>query len=250
MHAHAFDQFVALERDHWWFRGRRVVYLDVLRRALRTRPRLALDLGAGAGGWLAALGELADRVVALERDEQIARIARGRGGAQLVVGSANRLPLADGSCELVTAFDVIEHLSDDVGALREVRRVLAPDGLCALSVPAHQWLYSNNDRVSHHQRRYSKRALTRTIEASGLRVERVTYTNALLFPLIAPTVLGIKALERAGLLGADPEHTNLSLVPRGPLNGLCYRAFAAERHVNRRCDLPFGHSLLALARRG
>ena len=46
MHAHAFDQFVALERDHWWFRGRRVVYLDVLRRALRTRPRLALDLGA------------------------------------------------------------------------------------------------------------------------------------------------------------------------------------------------------------
>lgn len=249
MHANAFDQLVELERDHWWFRGRRVVYLDVLRRALRGRPRFALDLGAGAGGWLPALGELAERVVALEPDASVARLARGRGGAQMIVGSANRLPLADASCELVTAFDVLEHLSDDVGALREVRRVLAVDGLLALSVPAHPWLYSNNDRISHHQRRYTKRALIAAIEAAGMQLERSTFTNALLFPLIAPTVLGIKALERTGMLGSNPEHTNLSIVPPGPLNRLCYAAFAAERLVNRRCDLPFGHSLLALARR-
>lgn len=249
MHANAFDQLVRLERDHWWFRGRRVVYLDVLRRALHAKPRVALDLGTGAGGWLPALGELADRVIALETDDQVAKLARGRGGAHVIVGSANHLPLADGTCDLVTAFDVLEHLPDDLGALSEMRRVLATDGLCALSVPAHPWLFSNNDRISHHQRRYTKRVLADRIAACGLRVVRLTFTNALLFPLIAPTILGIKALERSGLLGSDPEHTNLSIVPRGPVNRLCFAAFAAERHINRRCDLPFGHSLLALARR-
>lgn len=249
MHATAYDQLVRLERDHWWFRGRRTVYLDVVRRALRSKPRLALDLGAGAGGWLPALREIAERVVALEPDESVAALARGRGGAQLIVGDATHLPLADGACDLITAFDVLEHLTDDLGALREVRRVLSDDALFAISVPAHPWLYSNNDRISHHRRRYTKRALAALLESAGLFVERLTYANALLFPLIAPAVLGMKALESTGLLGAQPEHTNLSFLPPAALNAMCYQAFAVERVANRRFDLPLGHSLLALARR-
>lgn len=250
MQPHAFDQFVQLEREHWWFRGRRAVYFEILRHALRAKPKLALDLGAGAGGWLPELAEIAERLIALETNECAARFARGRGGAQLIVAHANRLPLADGTCELITAFDVLEHLDDDLGALLEMHRVLAPGGSIALSVPAHPWLYSNNDRVSHHRRRYTKRALDGRIREAGLVIERSTYTNALLFPLIAPAVLGLKALESIGCFGTRSEHTNLSLRPPTVVNRVCFEAFAAERHVSRRFDLPFGHSLFALARRG
>jgi SAM-dependent methyltransferase len=248
MHANAFDQLVRLESDHWWFRGRRAVYLEVLRTVLRSKPRCALDLGAGSGGWLPALGELADRVVAVEPDAQVARVARGRGGAQLIVAGATRLPFGPSAFELVTAFDVLEHLADDLGALREIRRVLAPGGVLALSVPAHPWLFSNNDRISHHQRRYTKRALRERLESAGFAIERLTFANAVLFPLIAPAVLGMKALEKSGLMGAQPEHTNLSFIPPAALNSLCYGAFAVERHVSKRFDLPLGHSLLAVVR--
>jgi len=248
MHANAFDQLARLESDHWWFRGRRAVYLDVLRGALRSKPRMALDLGTGSGGWLPALSELAERVVAVEPDAEVAALARGRGGAQVIVAGATQLPFADDVCELVTAFDVLEHLEDDLGALREVRRVLAPGGILALSVPAHPWLYSNNDRISHHQRRYTRRALRERAMSAGFVIERSSYANALLFPLIAPAVLGMKAIEKLGLLGSQPEHTNLSFIPPAALNSLCYGAFAAERHLSKRFDLPFGHSLIAMLR--
>ena len=248
MQAKAFEQHEALERDHWWFRGRRDVYLAILREALEGRPRLAVDLGTGVGGWLPSLAELAERVVGLDSDDGAAGRARARGVAPVCLASAEHLPFRDDSCDLVTAFDVIEHVADDRAVLREVRRVLAPGGLFALSVPAHAWLYSNNDRVAHHQRRYSRSLLADRLTGAGLTIQRLTYANALLFPLIAPAVLGMKCAERLGCFGPAPEHTNLSLVPPGPLDQLCYRAFRAERRWSRRRDLPFGHSLVALAR--
>ena len=247
MHRNAFDQLASLEREHWWFRGRRAVYLDLLRTQLRGKPGLALDLGTGCGGWLPDLARIAETVVALEPDPEMAALARGRDGATVLAADANHIPLADDCCALVTAFDVFEHLDDDLGALREACRVLEPDGLLALSVPAHPWLFSNNDRIAHHKRRYTRRALATRLREAGLHVHRLTYANALLFPLIAPALLGLKGLEHLGLFGNDPEHTNLSLSPPGPLGELCYRAFAAERHVSRHRNLPFGHSLFAMA---
>lgn len=247
MDARAFEQLERLERDHWWFRGRRAVYLERLREALcGRRPAFALDLGTGVGGWMPHLAELADRVAGLEPDAGAAARARARG--PVVVARADRLPIRDATCDLVTAFDVIEHLDDDAAALAEARRVLRPGGLLALSVPAHPWLYGNNDRLSHHRRRYTRRGLRARIEGAGFDVARLTYANALLFPLIAPTVLALKAGERVGVFGRDPEHTNLSLRAPRAVDALCYRAFAAERALGRRRELPIGHSLFALAR--
>ncbi|HKX46530.1 MAG TPA: class I SAM-dependent methyltransferase [Planctomycetota bacterium] len=250
MDAIAYRQFLELERDHWWFRGRRTVYLGLLRHHLRgERPARVLDLGCGMGGFLAGLAALGGRVFPSDVDvESLARCAE-RGFPRGVVSSGYALPYADASFDLVCLFDAIEHIEDDARAMREVARVLRPGGRVMVTVPAYQFLYANNDRVARHHRRYTRRALARVLAGAGLEVERNSHANVLLFPLILPVVLAAKAAERLFRLRARSDHTNLSLPLPGFLHGLLHAVFAAELPFTKRFDWPVGHSIAALARK-
>jgi SAM-dependent methyltransferase len=253
MHRHAYEQLEALERDHWWFRGRRAVYLGLLRRQLAgKRVSRTLDLGCGVGGFLEGLAQVSERVQPADFDlPSLAFCARRELPANVappMLVRCDALPFADASFDLVCLFDVLEHLDDDRAALREVARVLRPGGLALASVPAHAWLYSNNDRVAGHRRRYSRSQLARALAAAGLAIERNTHSNVLLFPLIAPALLGAKLFERVFARG-DSTHTNLSWPMPAWGHALCARLFAAELPLSARFDLPLGHSIAALARR-
>src|SRR5256885_8420848 len=100
-------------------------------------------------------------------------------------GTAEAVPFADGSFDLVTALDVLEHLDDDVRALREMARVVTPAGLIAVTVPAYGWMWGRQDEISHHRRRYTGRSLRKAITAAGLFPRRLTAFNSILFPGIA-----------------------------------------------------------------
>jgi SAM-dependent methyltransferase len=147
--------------------------------------------------------------------------------------------------DLVTAFDVVEHIADDVAALRMFRRVLAPGGRLVLTVPAFPVLWSQHDDYSGHHRRYRRAGLARALHAAGgFQVDRITYFNTLLFPpalvaRVAERVLRPQREERS-----DP----YLAVPARPVNDLLCRIFAAERGLLRRRDLPFGVSLAAACR--
>ena len=127
---------------------------------------------------------------------ELVEFCHRRGFPDVVVGSAYELPAEAGSVDLVTLFDTIEHVPDDDRALREARRVLAPNGLVFISTPAYQFLYANNDRVAHHERRYTARKLREKLLGAGLRPVKITYFNTLLFPAILPAVLAKKVGER------------------------------------------------------
>lgn len=248
MEALALRQFERLERDHWWFRGRRKVYLGLLRHLLGcARPHRALDVGAGPGGFAAGLAELCDELVVLDPDP-LALSGCRRRAARALRADAARLPFADSSFGLVCLFDVLEHLDDDCLALREARRVLRPGGLLFASVPAWPFLYAQNDRIAHHRRRYTRSALAATTRAAGLEVVRNTHTNVLLFPLIVPAVLAAKGWEAVRGQRASGR-TNLSWPLPAAGHELCYRVFAAELPLVRRFDLPAGHSIVLGARR-
>ena len=250
MEDNAYRQFRELERQHWWFRGRRTVYLGLLRHHLGgDRPRRVLDLGCGMGGFLEGLGELGDRVLPSDVDVESLARCRERGFAGGVVASGYELPYADGSFDLVCMFDAIEHITDDERAMREVARVLRPGGRVFVSVPAYQFLYANNDRVAQHERRYDRGMLRRVFEQAELEVERNTHTNVFLFPLILPTVLAIKLAEKVLVREVSSEHTNLSWpIPRF-VHDLLHGVFAAELPFSRRFDWPAGHSIAAIARK-
>jgi ubiquinone/menaquinone biosynthesis C-methylase UbiE len=239
-------QFVELERTHFWFVGRRRIFFHLLDRELAGRgPMRILDVGCGAGGMLEALSGYGE-VTGVDMSPELVEFCHQRGFENVVVGSAYELPAGDGSIDLVTLFDTIEHVPDDARALREAERVLAPGGLVFISTPAYQFLYANNDRVAHHERRYTARQLRRRLSDAGLEPVLVTYFNTLLFPAILPAVLAKKVTERL----SDPgDRTNLSHTMNPVLNRALAATMSSERHLVARFSLPFGHSIIAIARR-
>ena len=136
--------------------------------------------------------------------------------------------------------DVIEHLEDDVAALQAARRLLTEGGVLVVTVPAYPWLWSGHDAALGHRRRYVAEGLRRLVEGAGYRVERLTYFNTVLFPAIAATRLYKR-------WRGDDRH---DLRRPGPtLNRLLEMLFALERHVVPSPALPFGTSLMVVARR-
>lgn len=248
MEEEGYRQFATLEEEHWWFRARRRLFLHLLDRLVPAGAQWrVLDLGCGAGNLLQRLGRYG-LAVGLEPSAVLAPLARERTGLPVVRGSGLQLPLADASVDLACLFDTLEHIPEEAQALDEVRRVLRPGGLVFVSVPAYEFLWTNNDRVAHHCRRYTRGRLRRSLQAAKLEPVRLSYFNTLLFPGILAVLLLQKARERwIGLPRADA--TNLTLPVPGAFAEILFRILASERHWLARRSLPTGHSLLAVARR-
>jgi 2-polyprenyl-3-methyl-5-hydroxy-6-metoxy-1,4-benzoquinol methylase len=240
-------QFVELERTHFWFVGRRRIFFSLLDREFAGRSAATIvDVGCGAGGMLEPLSRYG-RVTGIDSSPELVEFCHERGFPNVLVGSAYELPVDSASVDLITLFDTIEHVPDDARVLRECRRALAPGGIVFISTPAYQFLYANNDRVAHHERRYTARALRCELIAAGLAPVKITYFNTLLFPAILPAVLAKKLAERI----SDPgDRTNLSHTMNPALNRLLATTMGSERHLLARLSMPFGHSIIAIARAG
>jgi SAM-dependent methyltransferase len=246
-----YDEYVRIEDTHWWFRGRRKIIATLLRPYLRPPARI-IDVGSGGGAVAQALLEFGP-VTACDIDVRCAASVARRPGMSFAYGTAEAIPFADGSFDLVTAFDVLEHLDDDVRGLREMARVVRPAGLIAVTVPAYGWMWGRQDEVSHHRRRYSGRSLRRAITAAGLIPRRLTGFNTILFPGIAAVRIGRRVAQRLAGRRHEPDPagqaSDFSMTKPGPLNDLLATTFSAEAAVLGVVDLPVGVSFLAIAER-
>lgn len=234
-----YDRMAEHDSTHWWYRARRRILADYIRRnvAFPDHARL-LEIGCGTGHNLPMLARFGT-VDAVEIDAAAREIASGRLGKAL---SAAPLPQLEGIprgvYHLIAVLDVVEHVADDIAALEGMATCLAPGGRILVTVPAHPWMWSAHDVVNHHQRRYTKATLAGAIEKAGLRVERLGYFNSLLFPLAA----GARAAGK--LLGRNDSDDS---PPPAPVNWLFQRIFGLERHLVGRVPMPPGVSLIALA---
>jgi len=227
------------DRRHWWFRGRLAVLLAVLRRTLPPRRVRLVELGCGTGNVLAALTEFGE-CVGMEAHSDLVAAAHAAGLDVRPGRLPADLPVPDGWADVVLLLDVLEHLDDDAAALATARRALAPGGLLVVTVPAYRWLWSDHDVALGHRRRYAARELAERVRGAGLSVERVSYFNMLLFPAVA----AVRVWKR--LVG---DRTHDLRRPSNRWNRRLGRVFALERHLLPRVPLPFGSSLLLLARR-
>jgi SAM-dependent methyltransferase len=230
------------EDRHWWYRGRRRVLEKVIDGLALPAPARILDAGCGSGRNMVDLAQRGT-VTGVELSETSVSIARGRGAGEVVRGSVLEMPFADESFELALCLDVIEHLEDDVAAMRELRRVVVPGGPLLVTVPAYQWLWSGHDVVNHHHRRYTDRSLQRAAQQAGWGELRSTHFNSLLLP----AAILLRVLER---FSRKPTESSLDLwVPPAPLNWLLERPLRLEASlIGRGVRIPAGLSLLAVFR--
>jgi SAM-dependent methyltransferase len=239
------QQTFQAEDRHWWYRGRRTVLdrvIDGLALGASGNPIRILDAGCGSGRNMV---ELAHRgtVTGIELSGASVEKARRRGCGEVIEGSVLEMPFADQSFDLAVSLDVIEHLEDDLGALRELRRAVAPGGALLVTVPAYQWLWSGHDEINHHHRRYTRRSLQAVTEQAGWRQERTTYFNSLLLPV----AIMLRVLDR---FNRKTTESSLDLwVPPEPVNRVLELPLTLEsRMIARGGRIPAGLSLLSVFR--
>jgi SAM-dependent methyltransferase len=230
------------ENRHWWYQGRRRVLERVLERLGLPEHARILDAGCGSGRNMVELARYG-AVTGVELSGTSVELARERGVGEVLEGSVMDTPFDEGTFDLTVSLDVIEHLQDDVGALRELRRVTRPGGALLVTVPAYQWLWSGHDVVNHHHRRYNRHTLLAAAESGGWHLESSTHFNSLLLPV----AILLRALERF-----KPSTTKSSLdlwIPPAPLNWALRQPLNLEAAViGRGGSIPAGLSLLAVFR--
>jgi SAM-dependent methyltransferase len=245
-----YESYYRHETTHWWFRWRFDLIADVMESLPTNGRKRILEAGCGTGQMLKSL-ELHGDAIGIDISPQAIRYAKARGVNQLVQGSITDLPFKAGCFDAVLALDVIEHVDDDIGILAKLFEVVKPGGHLIVTVPAYKILWSEHDEINLHKRRYKSDELRTLITDAGFQVHRVTYCNTALFlPVLAMRKAKnlLRTFRRARGTVHDGLESDLDEYP-GPINSALYWLMKGETRLMRKADLPFGVSILAIARR-
>lgn len=246
-----FERLFAVEDGHFWFRARNEIIASLvaqLTASLASGYRV-LEVGCGTGNVLRVLEKAcpSGEITGVDLFAEGLNFARRRTSCRLVRGDVHALPF-DQPFHLIGLFDVLEHLHDDMQALRDLHDALVPGGALLLTVPAHPSLWSYFDEASHHQRRYDATELRSKLLNSGYHVEYLTPYMACLFPLLWLGRRMAGLLHRGDVNVDDLATRELRINPLA--NDLLYHILRREaRLVKRRKQLPMGASIVAIARR-
>jgi SAM-dependent methyltransferase len=248
----------ALDEDsHWWFATRTRAILAYLDRYVGPGKGLrVLDIGCGAANMTHHLRHYGD-VIGVDTNPRPLEIARQRG-LEAYQGTADDLPFEDGTFDLVTLLDTVEHVPAEQQAFEECGRVLrGPDiaggrggGKLLVTVPAFMFLWSQNDVINMHQRRYTVPELKAKLKQHGFRVLRISYNNFFVFPLAAGIILLRRGRAEPKLASPhfDEDVYQVEMEPASPIvNTLLTDVGKLEVGLLRRVDLPWGTSIIAIA---
>jgi len=245
MQQHTYAIMDEVEGSHWWFVGRRRILESFLgpivsKLKLQSSKIRILDVGCGTGANIEMLSQYGE-AEGVDVSDDALEFCR-RKGLAVQKGLAETLPYAEGSFDLTTALDVVEHLDDDVAGLTEMYRVTKSGGYSLIFVPAFMWLWGVQDDISHHRIRYTKRQIVDRLKQAGYEIERATYANWTFF---APILGGRTLMKVTGIKPESENNVNISA-----LNGVFGSLFGAERFWLRNFNFPFGVSIVVVARKG
>lgn len=249
-----FAPLFAVEDRHFWFRARNRVIATLVSQVTADLPPgfRILEVGCGTGNTLRVLQQACPRsiVVGMDLFAEGLHYARQRTSCPLVQGDLHAPPF-EAQFELIGLFDVLEHLPDDLQVLRDLRPLLAREGVLLLTVPAHQSLWSYFDQASRHCRRYEPVELESKLIRAGYQVEYITQYMASIFPLVwlERRLASLVDQHLAGGAGRTHDLAARELRIMPVVNDLLALLLAQEaRLIARRRRLPIGTSLLVIAR--
>ena len=230
-------KYHGLEEGQWWFRGRR----DMICKILHPCPRQLriLDIGCSTGVLLETLASIGfTDLIGVDVSKEAVKGCRERGHS-CRLGDVSSLPFPPGAFDIVISSDVLEHVKDDMVALKEMQRVLRSNGIVIIFVPAHESLWDAHDTVNQHYRRYRLPLLVGSMTKAGFKIVRSSYWNATtLFPKIVMSTLPAGWHEKGHLIRV-PE----------PINSLLFILLRCENALLCHVSSPIGVSCMVIARR-
>lgn len=235
----AYEVEGAIEEKHWWFVGRRRLFRRTINKLTLSRSVQVLDVGTSTGTNLRMLREMGFKDVrGLDRSDEAIRWCAEKGFGKVEKGDVCSMPFDDDQFDLILATDIVEHIEDDAQALREIRRVLKPDGHAIITVPAFQGLWGAQDDISQHKRRYTKAAFLSLLRDGGLSVHESFYFNFILF---VPIWLARKVILWLDLSVQSENQVNSPL-----MNLIMNLIFTVDVTTARIIRPPFGVSIYSL----
>ena len=241
MESHMYEEMAALEESHWWFKGRRAVVFDVLRRFVPKGGRV-LDVGLGTGFNAHLVQTEGYEVEGVEPADDAIAYAKKKAPAVTVIKSGfPSAEIVSEKYDAVLLLDVLEHLEDDARALADVHRILKPGGVVLITVPAFMFLWTEHDTKAHHFRRYTRPQLRKKLADADLSPAVMSYYNFFLFIPIC-IVRGVTRLLRRA------ETSDFDKTPAF-LNQVFSAIFGSERVLLRFMNLPFGVSVIVCAQK-
>jgi SAM-dependent methyltransferase len=238
----------SVEDTSFWFQHRNRCIVEAMRQF--PPPGVIFDVGGGNGCVARAILDSGHDIVLVEPGLAGVQNALKRGIRQVVRAALEDMGAKEETIPAVGLFDVVEHIPDDVGFMARIHRLLMPGGRVYLTVPTYGWLWSHEDVLAGHSRRYTIQTLRRRLESTGYTVEFATYFFEFLpLPVLLcralPYRLGLAPKNSPNALRSDHEAKS-PLIAR-ILDSLMQRELS---RIAARRSLAWGGSCLAVALKG
>lgn len=234
--------FFEIQKKHWWFVTKKEIVLAAIDGHFHKHAaQKVLDIGCGSGLMLNALEDVGQTFGMDMSDDAISfsrEIFKGKVEKGLL---PNQIPYEENFFDLIVALDVIEHIDQDVDSLRAIRSRIVENGKAIITVPAYMFLWSAFDELNEHKRRYTLTELNTKLVQAGFKVEKISYFNTILFPVIFIVRMLNNILGRDGASDVD--------MPSQPVNYILKKIFGIEKFLLKFINLPFGVSILAVVRK-
>jgi SAM-dependent methyltransferase len=218
----------------WWAKARREIVQQCMKEVI-TRDMNILEIGAGYGAMTGMLSHFGT-VKAIEPYQDAVSYLQAKFNIKTYHGTFESFTETT-RYDLITCFDVLEHIEDDKKALSKIATLVNDGGFLVLTVPAYKFLWNRHDEINHHYRRYSKKELIKKIP-DNLIIQKATYFNTFLFPMAIIDKMVLSKNKRS-----------YSFDPNAVVNSILYRIFSAEKTALRFFSLPFGVSILLIAKK-
>lgn len=234
--------FFEVQKKHWWFVAKKKIVLDLIDRYVPAKGNhKILDIGCGSGLMLNALEQIGE-TNGMDMSEDAINFSKEIFRGTVKKGMLpDNIPYEKEYFSLVVALDVIEHVDDDRAALSAIRSHIAPGGQAVITVPACMFLWSEHDVLNEHKRRYTLEELKMKLLDAGFTIEKISYFNTFLFPLISLVRMVNNLLKRKG--GSDVD------LPHPAVNYIVEKIFSLEKYFLRFMNFPMGVSVLAVVRK-
>lgn len=241
MQQNHYETLHRIEAGHWWYRTRRAIVHDIINANFEKPSNLQLaDIGCGTGTLTKEL-EQYGTCLGIDTAQKAIDYCNTRGVVNLRLGSAEATGCPTNSMDVVLCLDVLEHLDDDMLGIEEIKRILKPNGIGIIFVPAFMFLWGVTDELGQHRRRYRLPEIADKFTDAQFTIQKKSYFNTLLFPLIALVRVSVRLLRIS--IKSEAE------TGTGIVNALLYRVFTFERILLRHMQFPFGVSIMLVVKK-